>query len=72
MAEISGLGGLSSVETYINTFLSVERRPLADLKSKKSDLQRLSAVYTDLKSELSNLLSRVQGFNTFGIDRLLG
>ena len=72
MAEISGLNGLSNVDTFINTFLSVERRPLGDLRAKKSDLERQRAVFSDLRSEFSDLLNRVKGFLAFGNRSKLG
>lgn len=72
MAEISGLNGLSNVNTFVNTFLSIERRPLEDLRARKSGLENQRAVFTDLKSEFSDLLDRIKGFLAFGNQGKLG
>lgn len=72
MAAISGLNVLSNVDTFVNTFLSVERRPLEDLRAKKSDLEKQRAVFSDLKSEFSDLLNRINGFLAFGNRGKLG
>jgi len=72
MAEISGLSGLSNVDTFVNTFLRVERRPLEDLRARKSGLENQRAVFSDLKSEFSDLLTRINGFLAFGNKGKLG
>ena len=72
MAEIGGFNGLSNITTFVNQFLEIERRPIQNLATKKSDIQKLVAVFTDLKSNLSVLRKRVKGFLAFGAENKLG
>jgi len=66
MAEISGFGGLMSVNMLVNQYLQVEKRPLDTLETQKQDYNRKLSVYTDLRSELSGLRKRVKGFLSAG------
>ncbi|MFC1556814.1 flagellar filament capping protein FliD [candidate division KSB1 bacterium] len=72
MAEISGLGGLSSVDTLVNQFLEVEKRPLRKLESDKSGLNQRLAVFSDLRAELKTLQDRIKGFLSVGSSATLG
>ena len=72
MAAISGLSGLTSIDSFIDSYLKVERRPLDELESQKSDLQQQISVYSDLKTQLSSLRDQVRSFFTVGAETNLG
>ena len=72
MAEISGLGGLNSIDSLVNSFLEVERRPIQRLETDKKDYQLKLTVFSDLKSELKTLRNRMKGFLSVGSEATLG
>ncbi len=56
MVAISSVtSGANSIQTLVDQFMVPERRPITDLESSKTNLDRRVAVYTDLKSKLSAL-----------------
>ncbi len=72
MATISGLSSLSNIDSFLNNYLTVERKPLDTLEQEKSTLQKRATVFNDLKSQLLSLKERVSGFTTFESDFLSG
>ncbi|MCP4726113.1 MAG: flagellar filament capping protein FliD [bacterium] len=72
MANISGLSSLSNIDSFLNNYLTVERRPLDNLQEEKSSLQRRTTVFNDLKTQLLSLKERVSGFTAFNSDFLSG
>ena len=56
MVAISSVtSGANSIQTLVDQFIAPERRPINDLESSKTNLNRRIAVYTDLKTKLSAL-----------------
>ncbi len=75
MAGISSLGNYqqtSTVDSWINSYMNVERKPVNNLESEKSNLNKQKAVYTDLKSKLSTLRNRVKSFKEVGSKAIIG
>ncbi|MFC1477192.1 flagellar filament capping protein FliD, partial [candidate division KSB1 bacterium] len=66
MATISTLGGLSSIDTLVNRYLEVERRPIDKLETEKSDHNTKLAIFSDFRSELKTLQDRLSGFTAVG------
>ncbi len=68
MAAISGLNGQIDINSFVENFLQVERRPVERLENRKSDILNKSSVFSGLKTELSTLCDRVKGFRSFSAD----
>ena len=65
MAGISSIAStLPSVETLVNQYLAVEKKPIEKYEPEKAELNTALAVLTDLKSELTNLNDRFESFTT--------
>jgi flagellar hook-associated protein 2 len=72
MANISGLSSLSNIDSFLNNYLTVERKPLDTLQEEKSTLQKKTTIFSDLKSQLVTLKERVNGFTVSDSDFLSG
>ncbi len=59
MAYVPSLSGQSSIYTIISSLTTLARQPVIKLENKRSDLEALNGLYTDLKNKLSALRSAV-------------
>ena len=67
MAEISSItSGANSIETLVQRFMADERRPVDDLESQKSELNRRQLVFSDLKTSLTALRDNAKDFTRVG------
>ncbi len=57
MATISSLSPQSSIYSIISSLTLLARQPITRLESKRTNLQTMNSVYSDLKSKLSALRS---------------
>ncbi|MFC1563862.1 flagellar filament capping protein FliD [candidate division KSB1 bacterium] len=71
MATISSLNSLTNFDSYFKTVTSKEQQSIDKLKTKKTSLNRKSAVLSDLKSKLNTLRTRLKGFTAYGSDARL-
>ncbi|RKY85278.1 hypothetical protein DRQ09_07500 [candidate division KSB1 bacterium] len=62
MIGISSISSQPSIDILVENLLAKERKPVDDLKSKKSSLSSRLSVYNDLKTKLNNLKDLVSGF----------
>ncbi|MFC1564107.1 flagellar filament capping protein FliD [candidate division KSB1 bacterium] len=72
MATISGLSSLSNIDSFLNNYLTVERRPLDNLTQEKTSIQKKASVFSDLKTQMLSLRDRVKGFTSYNSDFLTG
>jgi len=67
MASISSISSsLPAVEQLVQQSLALEREPIDELESSKSDLNKKINIYSDLKSKLKVLRERVKRFTETG------
>ncbi|MFC1556847.1 flagellar filament capping protein FliD [candidate division KSB1 bacterium] len=67
MAEIGSItSGANSIETLVQRFMADERRPVDDLESQKSELNRRQLVFSDLKTSLTALRDKARDFTRVG------
>ncbi|RKY87978.1 hypothetical protein DRQ09_03605 [candidate division KSB1 bacterium] len=66
MAEIGSISTTPSINTLVKTFLDVERKPIKNLETKKTELNKRTSVFTDLKSKLKTLKDRLDTFTAVG------
>lgn len=59
-SSVSGLSTQSNLYSMIQQLMSLERQPIYRLESKKTDLQTLSSIYSDLKTNLKALRSAAE------------
>jgi len=66
LAEIGGIGGLSSVDLLVEQFIATERGPVDTLESSKKKLSNRLNILKDLKTKLSELRDLSREFNREG------
>jgi len=72
MAAISGLYGTTSVDTLVNSYLEIERKPVNKLEDTKDNYKKQLNVFSDFRAELTALRDRVKGFLAVGSESKLG
>ena len=66
MVAISGFCGQLDINSFVENFIRVDRKPLNLLENRKSDIFNKISTFSKLKTELSTLRDRVKGFLSVG------
>jgi len=61
LASLANAGTQTSIDKLVSLYMSVEQKPVNDLKQRKSDLAVLSGVFSDLQSKLQGLKDLADG-----------
>jgi flagellar hook-associated protein 2 len=57
---LTSLSSQSSIYSLVSNLMLLERQPVAKIESRKTDLQTLNGIYSDLKAKLSSLRSAAE------------
>lgn len=69
---ISSIGGNNNIELLLQSFRQVEERPIRDLETRRSQIDKRISVFNDLKSKLNALDSLITELKQSGTTSIFG
>lgn len=64
--SIGAIGGSNSIESLIQQYMAIERRPITQLESRKSELNIRKGMFSDLKTKLDTLMKAAKVLTEIG------